>query len=239
MPLSRPIPSSQPSFGPIQARALLRFCHTLCCAIAPQHIFVANSFGCAIARPLLRRFVANSFGCALCDDLSPILLAAPSRAPRDNLWKILLAAPSRADSFSCAIKRPSQRFVDFIGCAIARPLRRFVADSFGCAIARPSQQFAADSFSCAIKRPSRQFVVYFISCAMARVTSNDLYHILFWPPSRAPLAMIYIVDSFGPRDVLSILLGLVFILCETQSYVVVSKTIFRVFNFYTRKVILL
>jgi hypothetical protein len=58
----------------------------------------------------------------------PILSAAPSHAPRDDLSEILLAAPSRAYSFSCAIKRPSRRFVDYIGCAIARPSRRlFVA----------------------------------------------------------------------------------------------------------------
>lgn len=40
-----------------------------------------------------------------------------------------------------------------------------------------------------------------------RAPSDDLYRIFFWPPSRAPPATIYIVDSFGPRDVLSILLA--------------------------------
>jgi hypothetical protein len=104
-----------------------RFCHTLCCAIAPQHIFVADLFvGCC---PL----------CAPSRRLSLILLAAPSRAPCRFFWLRHRAPLATICHHS-------------FGCAIARPLRRYAADSFSCAIKRPSRQFVVYFISCAIKR---------------------------------------------------------------------------------------
>ena len=89
-----------------------RFCHTLCCAIAPQHIFVADLFvGCC---PL----------CAPSRRLSLILLAAPSRAPCRFFW-LRHRAPLATiyhHSFGCAIARPLRRFADLPQILSAAPL---------------------------------------------------------------------------------------------------------------------
>jgi hypothetical protein len=95
-----PIPSCQPSFGPIQARscasatlslrhrAAILFCCRFVCWLLPLvralATFVADSLGCAIARPL-RQFVANYFGCR-CNDLSRILLAALAAICHQFFW---------------------------------------------------------------------------------------------------------------------------------------------------------
>ena len=180
-----PIPSCQLSFGPIQARSRLRASATL--SAAPSCQFPLPHF-CA---PSQQR-------------LLPILLAASSRAPCVDLSQILFTAPLQrfvADSFGCAIARPSRRFVVLRHRA---PLATICRHSFGCAGA------------------PRDDLPQILLAAPLRAHRNDLLYSLLAAPLRAPLATInivyyfgrhralatiYIVDSFGPRDVLSILLA--------------------------------